>query len=212
MTLDDIFNQLSYGELIQTFAGSGDSGLMESKDRPRIAASVYLGLVELHKRFLIKEATERVTVVEGTLTYGLTATDAQRIERMLDPSGNELTVNSIGDDESIRTPTLKSFTFPKAPTYSYVDVVYRATHPKLDESLIESAPEDITIDLPEEYLEPLLFYVASRVLSPIGISGQFHEGNNYTAKFEAACERLRVENIRVDSIGENDRLEVNGWV
>lgn len=212
MTLDDIFNQLSYGELVQIYAGSGDAGLTDAKDRRRIAASVYLGLVELHKRFLIKEASEEITIVDGTLTYGLSGNDAQRIERIIDPSGNELTINSIGDDLAIRTPTLKSFTFPKAPSFSTVTVFYRATHPKFDESLIEMRPEDITVELPEEYLEPLLYYVASRVLNPVGISGTFHEGNNYTAKFEAACERLRVENIRVDSVGENTRLEDNGWV
>lgn len=214
MTLDDIFNQLSYGELVQIYAGSGDAGLMDAGERTRIAASINMGLLELHKRFLIREAEEVIPLVEGTLTYNLSATDAIRIERIYDSAGNELGLNTVDDINAIRTPTLTSL---KLSSNHELDtdsltVVYRAKHPKLDLSQVAVAPEEIEVDLPDAYLEALLFYVASRVLNPIGIADNFHDGNNYAAKFEMACQLLSTENIRVDTLGENTRLEKNGWV
>lgn len=211
MTLDDIFNQLSYGELVQIYAGSGDSGLTEAKDRLKIAASISLGLTELHKRFLIREGEEQVQLTSTQLTYSLTNSDVIRIERVYDAEGNELNINIVDDPESIRTPTMTSLKVPSTLSTEYLTVVYRAKHPELDKSKIPLAPDEIEVELPEAYLVALLYFVASRVLNPIGIADNFHEGNNYTAKFEAACQLLGAENIEVATFGENNRFVNNGW-
>ena len=236
MNLDDIFNQLSYGELAQVMVGNDDAGLVPASDYPRIAASVSLGLTELHKRFLIKETKIRIELVEGISTYVLDSKFAEsnvtgtepnkyikdsaepfldnvlKIERVYDSSGNEVTLNILEDEDSIMTSGMNVLVLPAEVEYEYIDVVYRANHPALNKANVLNHPLRVEIDLPISYLEALLFYVASRVMNPIGMISEFHEGNNYAAKFEAACIRLEQLNIKVENHRANDRLADNGWV
>ena len=61
------------------------------------------------------------------------------------------------------------------------------------------------------YLEALLMFVASRIMNPVGMSAEFHDGNNYAAKYEMACKKLEDQNVRLDKVTNNDRITRNGW-
>lgn len=245
MTLQEIFDQLSYGELAQiNLGGSGDSGINES-NWERVLASVNLGLTELHKRFLLREARIDVLVQPGKTTYVLDkkyavsnlkstalpkylndSADAPfdnvllKIERVYDEEGNELGLNQGGDaydllNTSCRTPSYNTLVIPAEVKSEVLTVVYRANHPIIEKTLGYFDIANVEVALPYSHLEALLFYVASRIMNPIGVSGsqgQFHEGNNYSAKFEAACALLERTNLRVDQSEWNTRLERNGWV
>lgn len=93
-------------------------------------------------------------------------------------------------------------------------VVYRANHPKIVKEVGYFNLEEVTFELPETHLEALLYYVASRMLKPGGLSGNtvFHEGNNYWQKFEAACQALEDKDYRNLESEQNYRLLRNGWV
>lgn len=235
MTLDDIFNQLSFGELSQISIGNSDAGLVGMPDRLRVAASVELALAALYKRFLIKEGTVIVEMIDGLNTYVLDnkysensvevvpykyikdatnpfTNDVIKVERIYDESGLELALNVIDDPYAIRTPNLKTLVVPPDLKTSLLTVMYRASHPKFDRGLVVTSPEEVEIEMPMSYLEALLFYVAARITTPVGMTSEFHDGNNYMAKYEAACSELEAQNIRVDTLGTNDRLVRNGWV
>jgi hypothetical protein len=238
MLLSDIFEQLSYGELSQVFIGEGgpDSEGVPKASRKKMLAHVRLGLTELHKRFLLKERTLNLSITAGKQTYVLDKAYAQsntasseenkyiqdaadpfqndlfKVERVYDADGNELPLNILDDPESVQTPNYNTLVLPDDYTGSTLKVVYRADHPPIDPYLVTAAPQIVEVNLPATHLEPLLLYVASRVMNPVGLSGEFHEGNNYAGKFEASCRRLEQSNFRVDSQGQNTRLERNGWV
>lgn len=236
LTLEDIFQHLSAGELAQVSMGIEDDGNIPENQRKRITSSINLGLTELHKRFLLKEGKIQVVLQPGMQTYRLHSNfavsnsksnepikylndvdvpftdDVLNIERIYDHEGNELPLNIIDDPLAVRTPTQSSIAVPVGTTYPYVTVVYRANHAQLNPIFVEALPSKVPIDLPISHLEPLLYYVASRILNPVGMVSEFHEGNNYTAKFEAACQRLEQLNMRVDTQGVNNRLHRNGWV
>jgi hypothetical protein len=91
-------------------------------------------------------------------------------------------------------------------------VVYRADHPKISSYLASASPLSTEIYLPVSHLEPLLYFVASRVFNPMGMDpGAMHEGNNYFAKYEGACLQLENWGLRIDSDSGRDRITAGGW-
>jgi len=222
MKLSEIFDQLSYGELAQiSMGGVGDSGINES-NWERILASVNLGLTELHSRFLLKEGTVIVPLVSGTSTYVMNGAaipqgDLLKIERVYDAEGVELPLNAGGNSYDplyigCKTPNYNTLVVPPAVTAGPLTVVYRARHPTIVKELGYFAADQVEVELPESHLNALLMFVASRIMNPIGMNQEFHEGNNYAAKFEQACLLLEQHNLRVDVVEENSRLYRNGWV
>lgn len=48
--------------------------------------------------------------------------------------------------------------------------------------------------------------------NPIGMTGEFNAGNNYSAKYEMACQAIENLNLRVDQDSQNTRRRSKGWV
>lgn len=76
MTLDDIYTQLSYGELRQLFLSGRTIDDSEAKltkaQHAKLLPSVQLGLTELHKRMFLREAELQVELQTGQVVYALT--------------------------------------------------------------------------------------------------------------------------------------------
>lgn len=158
--------------------------------------------------------------------------DVLKIERVFDSFGNELGLNSEAGRLCVRegTSTLGVPAYPRnevprvfTPSYNTLrvpatvkgdslTVVYRANHPQIVNEVGYFELDTVTVDLPMSHLEPLLYYVASRVLNPVGMSQEFHEGNNYAAKFEQSCTQLMLQDMEVDSGEDTYPLTRNGWV
>lgn len=239
MKLSEVFDQLSYGELAQIDLGGAGIG---EEHWDRLLASVNLGLTELHKRFLLKEGRVVVALQPGKTTYVLDSkyalsdvdhptltkylqdsvdepfqNDILKIERIYDSLDNELGLNNPGDliDRArfnCRTPNYNTLVVPAELMGSQVSVVYRANHPLLRKEDSFFDPAEVEVNLPYSHLEALLYYVASRIMNPIGMTSEFHDGNNYAMKFEQACAVLEQQNFRVDSLDRFDRFNRNGWV
>lgn len=150
--------------------------------------------------------------------------DILKVERVYTDNHTELGLNDINDEYSILTPSLTTVRVHKdivdgkkdLPDYlktSGLEIVYRADHPRIKYTGEEMVPASVNIDLPYSHLEPLLYFIASRIHNPIGMQNEFHSGNNYASKYERACQQLEQLNIRVDQSDQtNDRLRAKGWV
>ena len=250
MTLEDIYTQLSYGELRMLFLSGKDidnanRGGMPLESFMQLLPSIQLGLTELHKRFALREGYFDLLLMPTVRTYSLTADYAISASsanpvRYIDDSempftGNlhkvlrcygteddreiEIPLNEISNPRAIRTPTFNSLTLPTdrelAPWLvetSLLHVVYRANHPEINKYIANDAPLITEIYLPQSHLEPLLYYVASRVFNPIGmVPDSVHEGNNYMQKFEQSCARLKMDNYEIDQDSVNDKLMYRGF-
>lgn len=246
MTLQEIFDQLSTGELSQVFFGEGGEAVdgIRKEDRLKALRHVKLGLTALHKRFSLREVSLTIGLIEGRQTYMIdkkyaasntTSTapekyiqdtaepyqeDLLKIERLYNDRGEEVPMNIVDDPESVRTISHNTLVIPsvvhsaESPLYKTetLKVVYRADVPKINDNLAVAYPAGIEIALSPAFLEPLLYFVASRVHTPIGISSEFHDGNNYASKYEMACQQLEQYGMALDSNVVNDRFAVNGWV
>lgn len=238
MTLEDIFDQLTYGEMAQLYVGEGTDELegMPKAKRPMIRHSVQLGLTALHTRFCLRRRTLKITLTEGKTTYIIAkkfdadnaaskettkymqgiiepfADDFVKIERVLDDKGEELPLNEIDNADSLMTPSNHILTVPSTLESDYLTVEYRANHPPIDKYVADASPTSVEIELPLPYLEPLLYFVASRTHNPVGFQDQMHEGNNYAMKYEQACAVLESKGLGIDQFEESLLLEDRGFV
>lgn len=235
MTLQDIYDQLAFGELRMLALGQDPTGSNDGLPVDsfiKMLPHIQLGMTALHKRFNLREETATVTLAEGQVTYVIkpgkalpsaAPDDLLQIERVYGTFRGEevpLALNKVDDPLSIRTTSYNTLLVPtKRPgaVDSWLDettelrVVYRADHPPIDKFVAQAAPLATEIFLPATHLEALLYYVASRVHNPIGMSSEFHEGNNYAAKFEMACQQIENWGLQIDTDYDEDRFYQDGW-
>lgn len=127
-------------------------------------------------------------------------------------------LNVIGDPHSIITPSLTTISLPDTffngtrSEPEYLEISCHMGHRKLDKNLAIYAPDTVLIDLPSTYLQALLYYIASRVMTPKGMQADFHQGNSYYAKYEGECARLIAENMDIDEHSDNVHFERGGYV
>ena len=249
MILNDIYLQLSHGELRQLFMANDP----DTPDQPmseesfqKLFPTIDLGLTALHTRFKLREGSLQVELQQAQTQYKLTMDFAEsnnrsrepvkyikdqsnpfqddliQVERVYGTLGGEeyeIPLNKLNDSCAIRTSKLNTLVIPSDPEKApWLDettelkVVYRQNHPKLNAILANSSPLATEIDLPVTHLEPLLYFVASRQLNPMGMDpGAMHEGNNYFAKYEHACQRLEDEGIELSIDAGRDVIYEDGW-
>lgn len=231
MTLQDIFDQLMYGELSQISVGGAEAGEISKANYPRIMAHITLGLTTLYKRFQLKEGTVVIKVLPGVNKYTLDSNgdtvfvtgpndedfdnDVLKIEEVITDLGVSLPVNDRNNPYSVQTPNHTTLVTPSKWKDGVVPetltVVYRANHPAI-RNRTNFRPSNVSVELPESYLEALLLFVVSRINNPIGMTNEFHAGNSYAAKFEQECARLEMVNLQIDQGQTNSRLHAGGWV
>lgn len=130
MKLQEIFNQLTYGELSQLSIGGGEAGAVAPANYDRLLAHINLGLTALYKRFPLKENQVKIELQPGRLTYPIHSKyavngrnsrepvryikdtvaepfrdDIHKIERVYTSGGLEFGLNDLEDPFSMMTPT-----------------------------------------------------------------------------------------------------------
>lgn len=233
MTLQDIYDQLSYGELRLLFLGQDpdnpDAGMPESQFM-QMLPTVQLGLTALHKRFALREGRVVLPLVadqasyvlksKGDLanTFGDDILDVDRVYGVYQEEKYEIPLNEINNTASIRTATATTLLVPtgdkEAPWLketSELEVVYRQDHPTIRKYLANVSPLTVKVDLPITHLEPLLLFIASRIYNPVGMMNDFHEGNNYAQKYELACVQLEQWGYQNDMAVDIDPISRGGW-
>lgn len=249
MTLQEIFDQLTYGELSQLSMGGGEAGAITEDNHLRVLAHINLGLTDLYKRFHLKEGRVLLELVTSLTSYALNSKfarantrsreatrylvdstaapfqdDVLKIERVLTKAGVEFNLNNHDDEYSMHTSSATTLRVPEAvvslapdlPTElktSFLELVYRASHPKIVKGLGLFDPTRIQVQLPESHLNALLLFVASRANTPTGIVGEFNPGNNYAMKYEAECMKLTEMGLQIDQGGGyGGRFHARGFV
>jgi len=146
-----------------------------------------------------------------------------KVERVYTDQDYELGLNDECDAYACHTPSFnvlrvaqavvdQGLNLPENYRTDTLSVVYRANHPTVVIEPGDFFPDEIEIGLPYSHMEPLLYFVASRVNNPVGMVNEFHAGNSWYAKYEQACRELEGKGYQIDQGGTNTRLERNGWV
>lgn len=151
--------------------------------------------------------------------------DIIKIDEVYTDSDFEMELNNFTDKYSIMTPSMYIIEVPKAiVTYpnpelpkelitTKLRVCYRAGPVQINEDTGLDDPEEMEIDLPYSYLNPLLYFVASRILTPVG-AGQTegNQGGLYYKKYLNACDDMDTRGIDVDHGAQGNKLNNRGFV
>lgn len=138
MTLQEIFDALSYGELSQIHMGDGPLGALSEENYPKMLGHVNLGLTALFKRFRLKENYLWLRLQPDQTTYKLTISvtqsatkskepvryildadspymdDLLKVEKVETLLGKELFLNDHTNPLSVHTPSTKVLEVPLA--------------------------------------------------------------------------------------------------
>ena len=141
MILQDVFDQLTYGELSQMSIGGFDNGGICEGDKTAIISHIQLGLTSLYKRFKLLENEVTITLIADKTSYtlhsdfllpdGNTASASNyltegegqlfddrmfKVEQVRDDLGYPVVLNKRNEPNSVYTPTLKTLIVPSTIT------------------------------------------------------------------------------------------------
>lgn len=161
-----------------------DSELKQlSETSEAVMGYIYLGLLELHKRFNVATKVEMVRTTPETTVYNLRSPDILDIISIYGSDGRELLTPYIEDSNEHDITIVNYNTFIlRCPKEEDLVVVYKAA-PKMAQSV------DDVLDIPASMLEPLLTYVGYRAYASLD-SNSNTENNVHYMRFERSCERL----------------------
>lgn len=137
-------------------------------------------------------------------------------------AGNGLVMNDYMDGLAVESTALNVIRVPMViadkgidlPDYYKTDrlsVTYVANHTQFVPDVGYFDPQLTEIELPESHMQALLYYIASRVSNPIGMSAEFHAGNNWAARYEDECRLLEARGNQIDRAGKVDVIRRGGW-
>lgn len=122
-----------------------------------------------------------------------------------------------GDSCTIQLAAYNTIRVPDDLPAQKLRIVYRATAKRVkkveDNGIYD--PTRIFIDVPYEYLQAILNFIAMRKFNSnkSGVQGGMHEGNNYYQKYIAACTLLQDQGAGVEPVGnEGNKFEAKGFV
>lgn len=149
--------------------------------------------------------------------------DILKINYIFADNGNELPFNDLTNPLSIRTTAqrvlsvpesivTKSDSLPSDFIVDYLQVCYRASHPKIivDDGDIE--PEEVELELPETHAEALIYYIASRMHTPRGTETENNIGNLYLKKYLNICNELSNNGYEIGKDTQYNRFTRLGWI
>lgn len=237
MKLQEVLDLLSYSELGQLSIGNYDSTGIVVEDYPKVIPAINMALTALHKRFNLAYGKVVLTQQDGITTYNildkhvlgdtsdpvavkylddssdpLDQTRVVKVDSIVNSYGEELRTNDLSDPLSIKIPKYNQIVIPEPVVDEQLEITYVKDHERIEIASLD--PAIYEIDLPDVFLECLLYYTAARVHAG---TGSFNESgtnlsNMYFNKYEVAAQQLEMSNVLVDVNQTNTNLERNGWV
>lgn len=212
MTVADVIEYARYGELAQLGVVQNLDSTMPTEvvtAEKAILSYINLGLIELYKRFSLREKTSIVTIIPGTYNYTISDGVLNVITSVQKSDG---TYYVIGDAEDTEAVIVLGYNVVKIPT-TVTDTSMVVTYTAAPDSLVWA--DDLTtiaVPLQPAALEALLHYVGYRAHGSMNgnVDG---ENNTHYMRFEASCKRLETVGIMIPAqIYSGTKLEEKGYV
>ena len=235
MLLKELITQLVYGELSQLpIVDDHDQGELQG-GFDAIMPHINLALTAVHKRLYLREESLILRQEVGVTKYFINEKfavsndasaapvkyiidsiddpylgDSLKVETIHNADGDLLVINNSTEDQVIRTPTPNTISIMAPVANTDLTVTYRANHPKIDVLTFDADTQEL--DIPDFVLEPLLYFIASRVhASYPSITDGSSQSLSYRQKYEASLSELSDHGLVDTSSDSNQKLETNGW-
>ena len=238
MLLSEIFEHLTHGELAHLYIGGGGTHELgiDPLNYPKMATMVNMGLIELHKRFPIKQDQVIIQLYSHITDYFLRYDYAQSnvastkpykyiidyslatpfqdnvllIRHVYDELGAEFPLNDLDQTTSLFTPQHDVLQVPWPDNENHLAIVYRAGPKKINHIGL-SRPELVEVELPEQYLEALCNYVGYRMFLSLNLGEGNAEANSLKALFDDSCARISNLGLYIADSNENLKFGDNKW-
>ncbi len=236
--LQDVFDTLAHGELSNIFLRNNTHATLEESQYKRVVSHINMGLMELYKRFNLRESSLTLHTHKDVTTYYLRANrvgdlyemgsehyilsqdtdvcvegDLLEIIEILDSDGVIMPFNDKSQKNPIKTLAFDILQLTPADPADILTVNYKAGHPKIDVSY-NFDPTDIELELPPVLLEPLLAYVAFRVYKPMGANSSAEDADKsiaYQRDYELSCQKIDTFGLDMQQNNTSENFERNGW-
>ena len=217
MTANEVIALARVGELSKLSIAIKD-------DNTVLFGFINLGLVELYKRFPLKNDEAIVTLKEGKTIYKLDGTDTDvsmgepfmyLIGAYEDGTDNDfsasalsLPINEEDNIYSVNSISYNSIQIPLVTTGAYISLIYVAKPTK-----VTTLTLDEELDLPDQMIEALLHYIGYRAHGAMDANIQT-ESNTHYMRFEASCNKLKELGVGIapDDVSMNSRISMKGFV
>jgi hypothetical protein len=214
MKLIDLFTDLTYGDLWNVALGGYNPTHPESEPDPvrytQLIAVINAGLNQLYIEFFLRSEEHYIELREQTTTYKLHSD--YKIEEVYDEDGVKLPLNDVTEDLSCYTPAYNKVQVPYPEDNMTISVQFRATHPRIVYTgLATFDPADVELELPNSLKDSLVYYVASKLLRPMG-GERVVEADNYFQLYKDSVRVIKEEGLEVQGETLGSKFEDRGWL
>lgn len=235
---DFVYNDL-WNMQLSGFVPEDPESEPDPKKYAQLVSAVNSGLERLYVRFFLRSEEHYVLLNSAQSTYKLHSDYAQtntgspidiadryiqdtvtnpfkdnilHIEEIYDEAGVKLPLNDETEDLSVYTPTYNTIQVPYPEDNMTIAVQFRAGHPKIVFTGITSFdPDTIEVELPYSLKEALQFYVASRLLRPMG-GESILEADNYYQLYKDSIRTTITEGLEVQTEVLGSKFEDRGFI
>jgi hypothetical protein len=182
-------------------------------DVTAVLGFVNLGMLELYKRFPLKQEEAIITLQDGKTTYTLDGTDSDvamttsqnflLVSECYDEQGDTVSINDESDPLGIMTPSYNTVEVPNVAQDEKLSVIYRVS-PDFATAVSNN------LALPPQLLEALLHYIGYRGNSTIS-SDTKAENNAHYIRFEQSCNRVIEHGLILPDDLESFTFETRGF-
>lgn len=217
MTANEVIALARVGELSKLSVAIKD-------DNTVLFGFINLGLVELYKRFPLKNDEAIVTLRDGKTIYKLDGTDPDvsmgepfmyllgayedGTDNDFSASALSLPINEEDNIYSVNSISYNSIQIPLVTTGAYISLIYVAKPTKVTALTLNEE-----LDLPDQMIEALLHYIGYRAHGAMDANIQT-ESNTHYMRFEASCNKLKELGVGIapDDVSMNNRISMKGFV
>lgn len=215
MRVQDLFEQLSYGELSSLSIGMEGAGDIAPDKQDMVITQINAALKAIYTRFLHRRDFIEVAAVAGQRRYQVAPTEGLikilSVVRKDDPATDRdeclvLGLNSRNSSHGVQILTHDSFQLPAPQAGELYEVEYQAGHTKLT-----ALADEITVMPALE--EALLCKVAASIFSGMNGEGHRSKAQELMGRYEQLCSEAQMEDMAQESgDDEFDRLRDRGFV
>lgn len=220
--LQEVYDYLASGELSNLFMADGGlgTGVLKDKYKAVVNKSIYLGLTDLHSRFVLKKDNAYRKIekdfhgVAVEVVNLLVSRDGLEINLIADNfvevlevyiNDREYIINDSDGYVLLATNRIK-FSSPIANTDT-IKIEYQANHNPITEDTTH-------IELPRMYLNALCYFIASRLYTSIvnQLDGDLNESNRYAQKYHQEIMMLESKGYDVDNFNQMCLFHAKGFI
>jgi hypothetical protein len=177
MTLNDVVNQLKYGEL---------RSIATKDDNAAIISYVNLALQALYNRFTLKVSEQIIPLQDNVVEYTLNP-DLMVIEGIYDENGDEFELDDPTSLFSIMQVDFETIQIANPANGATLSVIYKPAPTTL--TYVDETSLTQKIPIPPQLTEPLLHYIGYRAHG--SMDGNIKaENNTHYMRFVASCDKI----------------------